>query len=125
MLKPTNIVWYFECPSNQRTSCSNITMPQSLLLYSYLQVLDVMSTVAFLMLGVRESNPIVRFAFSIGPNPLAGLLLLKVVAVMIGVYCWRVGRERLLFRVNLIFGLLVAWNLFAIIVAAALRLPAN
>jgi hypothetical protein len=94
-------------------------MPHSLLLYSYLQILDGMSTVAFLILGVGESNPIVRLAFSIDPNPIAGLLLLKLAAVLIGVCCWRLGRERLLFRANVIFGLLVAWNLFVVIVATS------
>ena len=94
-------------------------MPQSLLLFSYLQVLDVMSTVAFLMLGVHEANPLVRFAFSVGPSPIAGLLMVKFAAVLIGVYCGVMGRARLLFRANLLFALLVAWNLLAVIVAVA------
>jgi hypothetical protein len=95
------------------------TMPQSLLLFSYLQVLDVMSTVAFLMLGVHEANPLVRFAFSIGASPIAGLLLVKLAAILIGVYCGVMGRERVLMRANLLFALLVAWNLLAVIVGAA------
>jgi len=95
------------------------TMPQSLLLFSYLQVLDMLSTVAFLMLGVHEANPLVRFAFSIGLGPIAGLLLVKVAAVSIGVYCWVMGRERVLIRANLLFALLVAWNLLAVIRGAA------
>ena len=90
-------------------------MLQSLMLFSYLQVLDAMSTVAFLMLGVHEANPLVRFAFSIWPSPIAGLLLVKLAAVLIGVYCWVMGRERLLFRANLLF----AWNLWEVILGAA------
>ena len=94
-------------------------MPQSLLLFSYLQVLDAMSTVAFLMLGIHEANPLVRLAFSIGLGPIAGLLLVKIAAVSIGVYCGLMGRERLLFRANLLFAGLVAWNLLAVIIGAA------
>ena len=94
-------------------------MPQSVLVFSYLQLLDVMSTIAFLMLGIHEANPIVRFAFSIGPNPLAGLFAIKVLAVLLGIRCWQMGRDRLLFWANLLFGSLVTWNLWAVIVGAA------
>ena len=94
-------------------------MPQTLLLFSYLQILDAMSTIAFLMLGIHEANPLVRFALSIGLGPIAGLALVKIAAVLIGVYCGVKGRERLLFRANLMFALLVAWNLFAVIIGAA------
>jgi len=37
-------------------------------------VLDFMTTVAFLVNGVREGNPLVRFALQYGPHPLGGLL---------------------------------------------------
>jgi hypothetical protein len=93
-------------------------MTQPLLLFSYLQVLDLMTTVAFLLLGVREANPVVKFAFSLG-NPISGLLLVKVIAIGLGVYCWYMGRERLLFRMNVMFALLVAWNLVAVIMGSA------
>ena len=58
-------------------------MPLSLLIFSYLQILDLMSTVAFMMLGVREANPLVRFAFTLAHNPLAGLLMVKLTVVML------------------------------------------
>jgi len=50
---------------------------------------------------------------------LSGLLLVKLIAVGLGVYCWRVGRSRLLIRINILFALIVAWNLAALILAAA------
>jgi len=92
---------------------------QALLLFSYLQVLDGMSTLVFLMLGVGEANPVVKFAFSLGPNPVAGLLLVKIVAVLLGIYCWRLGRGHVLRAANLLFAFLVAWNLIAITVQVA------
>jgi hypothetical protein len=94
-------------------------MNQLLLQYSYLQVLDFMTTVAFLLHGIREGNPLVRLALNFTPNPLGGLLLVKVLAVALGFYCWRGGRERLLTRINILFAIVVAWNMVALIVGSA------
>jgi hypothetical protein len=94
---------------------------QLLLQYSYLQVLDFLTTVAFMINGVREGNPLVRLAVQYAPHPLGGLLLVKAVAVGLGLFCWVRGRERLLTRINLLFALLVAWNLAALIIATAQR----
>jgi hypothetical protein len=91
---------------------------QLLLQFSYLQVLDLMTTVAFLLNGVREGNPLVRMAVQYAPNPIGGLLAVKAAALLLGVYCWRAGRDRLLTRINLLFALVVAWNLAALILAS-------
>jgi len=91
---------------------------QLLLQYSYLQVLDFLTTVAFLFHGVKEANPVVRFALDYSPNPLGGLLFVKGLAICLGLYCWKVGKNRLLTRMNILFALLVAWNLAALIVAS-------
>ena len=91
-------------------------MNQSLLNYSYLQVLDFLTTIAFLANGVKEANPLVNFALKMGPSPISGLVAVKVLAVLLGIYCWRLGRQRLLSRMNIMFAILVAWNLIALIV---------
>jgi len=91
---------------------------QLLLQYSYLQVLDFMTTVAFLMNGVHEGNPLVRFALQYAPHPLGGLVAIKVLAIALGLYCWRGGRQRLLGRINLLFAVVVAWNMAALILAS-------
>ncbi len=93
-------------------------MNQLLLQYSYLQVLDFMTTVAFLLNGIREGNPLVRFAIAYAPHPLSGLLAVKLLAVGLGFYCWRRGREKLLFRINILFALVVAWNMVALIIGS-------
>jgi hypothetical protein len=93
-------------------------MNQLLLQYSYLQVLDFMTTVAFLLHGVREGNPLVRAALQYAPNPLGGLLAVKLLAVALGYYCWRGGRDRLLIKINILFALLVAWNMVALIIGS-------
>jgi hypothetical protein len=91
---------------------------QLLLQYSYLQVLDFMTTVAFLLHGIREGNPLVRFALGYTPHPLGALLIVKILAIALGVYCWRGGRLRLLGRINILFAVVVAWNLTALILAS-------
>jgi hypothetical protein len=88
---------------------------QLLLHYSYLQVLDFLTTIAFMVNGVREANPLVRLALNLGHNPIGSLIGVKVLAVMLGFYCWRMGRERLLSRINAMFALVIAWNLIALI----------
>lgn len=86
--------------------------------YFYLQVLDFLTTIAFLVNGVREGNPLVRLALNFGSNPVTGLLLVKLLAVSLGLYCWRVGKRQLLSRINLLFAILVAWNLVALILSS-------
>jgi len=84
--------------------------------YSYLQVLDFLTTVAFLVLGVQEGNPVVRWAISAAPNPILGLLFIKAAAMLLGFYCFQMERVRLLRRMNLLFAIVVAWNLLALII---------
>jgi Domain of unknown function (DUF5658) len=90
-------------------------MNQLLLQYSYLQILDFLTTVAFLLNGVREGNPIVRLIIAVCPSAVMGLLLVKTAAVILGVYCWHMGRQRTLLRINILFAVLIAWNLVALI----------
>ena len=85
--------------------------------FVYLQALDVLTTLAFLSRGVEEANPLVRLMMSWVPTRLGSLLCVKLLAVLLAVYCWRKGRQRLLGRVNVFFAALVAWNLVALVVA--------
>ena len=94
-------------------------MNQQLLQFSYLQVLDFLTTVAFLLHGVQEANPLVRLALFSMPNPIGALLTVKVLALGLGLFCWRMGRDRLLMRINIMFAILVAWNLVALIATSA------
>ena len=90
-------------------------MNQLLVQYSYLQMLDLMTTLAFMLHGIQEANPFVRFALRNSAHPLGGLLAIKILALALGIYCWRCGRERLLTRINILFAVVVAWNLLALI----------
>jgi hypothetical protein len=91
---------------------------QMLLNYSYLQVLDFLTTIAFLVNGVKEANPLVRFALTMSPSPISALLAVKIAAVLLGLYCWRMGRQRLLGRINILFAVIIAWNLIALIMGS-------
>jgi len=87
--------------------------------FSYLQVLDYLTTVAFLLIGVQEGNPVVRLIMDAAPSPMIGLAFVKAAALLLGVYCLKLGKDRLLSRINVMFALLVAWNLVALILGAA------
>jgi hypothetical protein len=91
----------------------------SLLIFAYFQFLDLLTTVIFLMNGVQEANPVVKFALRTAPSPLLGLGLVKVAALALGVYCWRLGRRSLLLRINVLFAILVSWNLLALLARIA------
>jgi Domain of unknown function (DUF5658) len=95
---------------------SRTPLNQLLWQYSYLQILDFLTTIAFLVHGVQEGNPLVRLALSMGSSPLESLLVVKLLAILLGFYCWRVGKRQLLSRINVLFALLIAWNLVALII---------
>ena len=89
--------------------------------YSYLQVLDLLTTIAFLVHGVQEGNPLVRLMLDVAPTPLGGLVAVKMLAILLGLFCWRMGKSRLLTRINVFFAVVVAWNLIALIMVSVQR----
>ena len=99
-------------------------MPNLLVQFIYLQLLDLLTTLAFLVAGVQESNPLIRLLLQSVGTPLAGLLIAKGLAAALAVFCWRSNRERLLARANVFYAVLVAWNLVAFLIGAANVLPA-
>lgn len=96
--------------------CSD-SSPNVLVHFFYLQVLDILTTLAFVANGVVEANPLVRLSFSVLHSPLAGLLVIKAVAAMFAACCCFFGRHRLLERVNMCFAGLVVWNLIALVIS--------
>ncbi|MBI1357153.1 MAG: hypothetical protein GC160_22670 [Acidobacteria bacterium] len=86
--------------------------------FTYLQVLDILTTLAFLLQGVAEGNPIVRLAFEHGPGPVQTLIAMKAAAVVLAAYCLLRARQRLLRGVNIFFAMLVAYNLVVLIVTS-------
>ncbi len=87
--------------------------------FSYLQILDFLTTIAFMVLGVREGNPLIRWAIDVSPSPVVGLAVVKIAALCLGIYCMYKRKLRLLTRINYLFAVVVAWNLVALIIKAA------
>jgi hypothetical protein len=81
--------------------------------FTYLQVLDVLTTLAFQSVGVSEVNPVIRLLVAGAGSPLGGLLAAKLMALSLAGYCWWGDRRKLLGRVNVFYAALVAWNLVA------------
>ena len=86
--------------------------------FVYLQLLDILTTLAFLLQGVAEANPFVRWALSQGQNPIHGLVMVKVFAVALAVYCVVRARHRVLRFANIFFAIVVAYNLVVIIITS-------
>ena len=91
-------------------------MTTNLVVFGYFQLLDMLTTVVFILHGVQEANPLVKFALRTAPNPLVGLFLIKLVALGMAFYCWRLGRQRLApaYQCSICHSD-YSWNLFALI----------
>ena len=85
--------------------------------FIYLQLLDILTTIAFMMHGVGESNPIIRWAIREGPHPIWALFMLKGGAVLLALFCLYRSREKLLRKVNVFFACLIVYNLLALILS--------
>jgi Domain of unknown function (DUF5658) len=77
-------------------------------------MLDALTTMVFLHLGIQEGNPLIRAALAGLGRPEVALALPKILAVGLGIFAWRSGRTALLRRMNWLFGVCVAWNVVAI-----------
>jgi hypothetical protein len=96
-------------------------MTVTFLNYAYLQVLDLLTTSAFLLAGVREANPLVLLAMRLAPNATLGLVAVKSMALLLGLICWRTSRARLLKAATAFYAVLVAYNLVCLILGLAVR----
>jgi len=92
---------------------------ETLTQFVYLQILDSLTTVAFILNGVSEANPLIRWAMVEAPHPISGLLMVKAAGVMMAWYCVNRSMYRLMRKVNFFFALLVAYNLIALIAYSA------
>ena len=86
--------------------------------FAYLQALDLLSTTAFLLHGVGEANPLVRWSMAVAPSPVGGLLAVKAIGIGFAVYCVQSQRERLLSRINMFYAGLIVWNMVCLVLAS-------
>jgi hypothetical protein len=90
-----------------------------LLEFGFLQILDILTTLTCFAHGAVEANPVVSFLITTTGDPITGLVTVKIIATMMGVFCHASGRVRLLRRGNLFFWIIVVWTS----IAAILCLP--
>ena len=83
--------------------------------FVYLQLLDLLITLAAIKDGVAESNPLVSHLMDATGSPVTGLAVTKLLAFGVAFYCWRRGRLKLLWGVNLFYSSVVVWNLVALL----------
>ena len=88
-----------------------------LALFVYLQLLDALTTIAFMLQGVAEGNPIVRWAMRATENPISGLFMLKAAGVALAAVCIYRSREKMLQKVNVLFAGLIVYNMISLILA--------
>ena len=81
--------------------------------FLYLQVLDLLTTLVGLKLGIREASPFVRSLLQFGPG--LAVSASKLVAIGLAAVCFMLNRYRLILWVNCWYGLIVVWNLCTIL----------
>jgi hypothetical protein len=77
--------------------------------------LDVLTTLLYVGHQGQESNPLVSLLMRSAGSPMGGLLVTKLLAFGVALYCWRRSRAKLLWGVNLFYSGVVVWNLVALL----------
>jgi len=83
------------------------------IIFLYLQILDVLSTLIGFSLGNTEASPFVRLLVRFGP--VAGLALSKVLALGLVAACFVLKRMRMVRFINYWYAGLIFWNLFVVL----------
>jgi hypothetical protein len=82
-------------------------------LFIYLQILDFLTTILFLKMGLFESSWVVGAL--VHWSPILGVLLAKAAAVAVGCMAVRFHKDRVVRLANVGYGGVVAWNLLCMI----------
>ena len=81
--------------------------------FLYLQLLDFLTTMVGMQVGLAESSPFIRWMMT--TNPAVGLAASKLVAVLIAGICIATNRAGLIRWVNGWYAALAVWNLCLIL----------
>jgi hypothetical protein len=81
--------------------------------FLYLQLLDFLTTMVGIRVGLAESSPFIRWMMN--SSPAAGLAASKLVAVLIAGICIAINRPNLIKWVNGWYAALAVWNLCLIL----------
>lgn len=94
------------------------TIKPHLELFLYLQVLDFLTTLVGLRVGVQEISPFVKQVMAL--QPAVGLAMSKLIAVGLAGVCLWLQRPHLIRWINYWYAGLVLWNLCIILAGLAL-----
>ena len=83
--------------------------------FLYLQVLDLLTTLVGLKLGISEASPLIRSLLHLGPG--IAVACSKVVALGLAALCVALNRTYLVRWVNYWFAGLIVWNLCNILIS--------
>jgi hypothetical protein len=84
-------------------------------IFLYLQILDILTTLVGLKLGVSEASPFVKYLMYFGPS--AGLAGSKLLGVALASIAIVLQKPHLLRWINYWYATLIVWNLFALVTA--------
>jgi len=77
--------------------------------FLYLQVLDLLTTLVGLKLGISEASPFIRSLMHLGPN--FAVAASKVVALCLAGLCIGLNRSYLVRWINYWYAGIIVWNL--------------
>jgi len=90
----------------------------ALSLFIYLQLLDFLTTILFLKLGLGEASWVV--AALIRWSPILGVVVAKAGTILAALIAVRLHKDRVMRWANMGYSGVVVWNLFCMIVAKPL-----
>jgi hypothetical protein len=84
--------------------------------FIYLQLLDFLTTMVGLKLGLGEASPFIHWLMQLGPA--LGLAASKLLAIALGGICLWLNKQHLVRAINYWYAGLVVWNISLILIAA-------
>jgi hypothetical protein len=82
-------------------------------IFLYLQVLDFLTTLIGLRIGLSEASPFIRLLMQI--DPAVGLALSKLLALILSGLCLWLNKRHLVRWINYWYAGLVVWNMTLIV----------
>lgn len=83
-------------------------------IFLYLQLLDAMTTLIGMRMGLGEASPFLRLLMQAGPG--VGLALSKIVALLLGGICIWLNKRHIVRWINYWYAGLVLWNVSLIFI---------
>jgi hypothetical protein len=89
----------------------------SMQIFVYLQVLDLLTTLVGFRMGAAEASPFIRILMQWGPT--AGVVLSKLGALSLAGLCVWLNKHRLIRWISYWYAGLIVWNLCVILAGPA------